>query len=364
MAITKIPAAGFTGNNFRNIIINGDMSIAQRGTSSSGITSSGYICVDRFRHGINNQGTWTISQDTTVPSGQGFTKSMKMDCTTADASPSADDYVWFEQKIEGLANLQHLKKGTSNAESVTVSFWVNATKTGTNVLELYDKDNTRHICQTYTINSSNTWEKKTITFAGDTTGTFNFDNGESASLLFWIGAGSNYTSGALDTTWGSVSGRAAHRAGGQVNHADSTSNNFYLTGIQMEAGTTASDFEFLPYDVNLQRCQRYFYKVTDGTETQRTIGNFSYYTGTSMIGAITIGNTMRDNPSLVQTTGTNYFGFERDGGVDAFNSFTITRVGRNCVYAYNSTEMSGTQGRAGLVYTQNINANISLDSEL
>ena len=309
MAITKIPAAGFTGNNFRNIIINGDMSIAQRGTSSSGITSSGYICVDRFRHGINNQGTWTISQDTTVPSGQGFTKSMKMDCTTADASPSADDYVWFEQKIEGLANLQHLKKGTSNAESVTVSFWVNATKTGTNVLELYDKDNTRHICQTYTINSSNTWEKKTITFAGDTTGTFNFDNGESASLLFWIGAGSNYTSGALDTTWGSVSGRAAHRAGGQVNHADSTSNNFYLTGIQMEAGTTASDFEFLPYDVNLQRCERYFKNVVQNNASsgETHLGMAAQYTGTVAYGTFDLGYRMRTIPSVTFPSGTNYY---------------------------------------------------------
>jgi hypothetical protein len=271
MAIDKVVSASitdssvtdaklsFNSNQFRNIIINGDMSVAQRSTSETGQTSSGYICVDRFNHGINSQGTWTISQDTTVPTGQGFAKSMKMDCTTADASPAADDYIWFEQKIEGQ-NLQYLKKGTSSAESVTVSFWVYATKTGTNVLEFLDKDNTRHICQTYTIDTTNTWEKKTITFAGDTSGAFNNDNGESASLLFWIGAGSNYTSGALDTTWGSFSGRAAHRAGGQVNHADSTSNNFYLTGIQMEVGTSASDFEFLPHDVNLARCQRYYYR--------------------------------------------------------------------------------------------------------
>ena len=242
---------------FRNIIINGDMSIAQRGTSETGITSGAYYTVDRWTTGLSNAGTWTQSQSTGVPTGQGFAKSMKMDCTTADASLAADDYIWFEQKIEGQ-NLQYLKKGTSNAESVTVSFWVYATKTGTNVLEFLDKDNTRHICQTYTINSSNTWEKKTITFAGDTSGAFNNDNGESASLLFWLGAGSNYTSGTLATSWASFSGAAANRAGGQVNHADSTSNNFYLTGVQLEAGTTASDFEFLPYDISFDRCERYF----------------------------------------------------------------------------------------------------------
>jgi hypothetical protein len=295
----------------KNIIINGDMSIAQRSTSEAGQTSSGYICVDRFRHGINNQGTWTISQSTDVPTGQGFATSMKMDCTTADASPAADDYIWFEQRIEGLANLQHLKKGTSNAESVTVSFWVNATKTGTNVLEFLDKDNTRHICQTYTINLSNTWEKKTITFDPDTTGTFNFDNGESASLLFWIGAGTDYTSGGLDTTWGTFSGRAAHRAGGQVNHADSTSNNFYLTGIQMEAGTTASDFEFLPVDVNLGRCQRYYQIIADRTSTgerMAIICGAAVATGTgsgTVYGAIQFPTPMRASATLLSTTVTN-----------------------------------------------------------
>jgi hypothetical protein len=308
MAIDKVVSASitdssvtdaklsFNSNQFRNIIINGDMSVAQRSTSETGQTSSGYICVDRFNHGINSQGTWTISQDTTVPTGQGFAKSMKMDCTTADASPAADDYIWFEQKIEGQ-NLQYLKKGTSSAESVTVSFWVYATKTGTNVLEFLDKDNTRHICQTYTIDTTNTWEKKTITFAGDTSGAFNNDNGESASLLFWIGAGSNYTSGALDTTWGSFSGRAAHRAGGQVNHADSTSNNFYLTGIQMEAGTSASDFEFLPVDVNLARCQRYF--IDMGNQA-----GVSYSSTNGMTWGLQFPTTMRTAPS----TAFNYSG--------------------------------------------------------
>ena len=247
-------ASGVVQNQsaFKNIIINGDMSLAQRATSVSSLTSSGYHALDRFNNGINSQGTWTISQDTTVPTGQGFAKSLKYDCTTADGSPASGDYVWLEQKIEGQ-NLQYLKKGTSSAESVTISFWVYATKTGTNILELLDKDNTRHICQSYTISSSNTWEKKEITFAGDTTGAFNNDNGESASLLFWLGAGSNYTSGSLATSWASFSGAAANRAVGQVNHADSTSNNFYITGIQMESGTAASDFEFLPVDVNINR---------------------------------------------------------------------------------------------------------------
>ena len=245
MAITKIPAAGFTGNNFRNIIINGDMSIAQRGTSSSSITTTGYYTVDRFQQFVSSAGTWTLSQDTDVPSGQGFSKSMKYDCTTADGSLSASSLLLFQQKFEGQ-NLQYLKKGTSSAESLTASFWVKSNKTGTYICQFRDIDNSRSISQSYTISSANTWEKKIITIPGDTTGAFDNDNGDSLRLVFFLGAGSNYTSGTLGTTWGAEVN--ANRAVGQVNLADSTANEWYITGVQLEAGT-ASDFEFLPVDV-------------------------------------------------------------------------------------------------------------------
>jgi hypothetical protein len=241
--------------NFKNIIINGDMSIAQRGTSSSGVTSGGYYTVDRFDFDVTTMGTWTQSQSTDIPSVQGFAKSMKFDCTTADASPGAGDRVFVKYKIEGQ-NLQYLKKGTASAESLTLSFWVKSNKTGTYIAELYDVDNQRQISKSYTINSASTWEKKTITYAGDTSGAFDNDNGNSLQLSLWLGAGSDYTSGTLSTTW--TSATATNRAVGQVNLADSTSNEFYITGVQLEAGTSASDFEFLPFDVNLQRCQRYF----------------------------------------------------------------------------------------------------------
>lgn len=242
---------------FRNIIINGDMSIAQRGTSTSSITSTGYHTLDRFQTQISSLGTWTQSQSTTVPSGQGFSSSLKMDCTTADASPSASDELRIRTKFEGQ-NLQYLKKGTSSAESLTLSFWVRSNKTGTYICELMDNDNSnRHINKSYTISSADTWEKKTITYDGDTTGTLGNDNGASLELSFWLGAGSNYTSGTLQTSWGALT--QANRAVGQVNLADSTSNEWYVTGVQLEAGTSASDFEFLSVDVNLKRCLRYYY---------------------------------------------------------------------------------------------------------
>ena len=245
-----------SGNpNFRNIVINGDMQVAQRSTSVASITTDGYYTVDRFIFQINSLGTWTQSQSTDTPTGQGFGKSFKLDCTTADATPSASDYMILAQKFEGQ-NLQYLKKGTANALPLTASFWVKSTKTGTFICELVDEDNVRSISKSYTVSVSNTWEFKTVTFPGDTTGVLDNDNSSSLKLNFWLGAGTDFTSGTLATTWGARTN--ANIAVGQVNIADSTSNDFLITGVQLEAGTSASDFEFLPYDVDLARCQRYY----------------------------------------------------------------------------------------------------------
>ena len=264
MAITRIgkPAiADVRGVNFRNIIINGDQSIAQRSTSTSSANTSAYHCTDRWFNVGMSIGTWTISQSTDVPTGQGFAKSLKYDCTTAEASPSAGDQLHLSQRIEGQ-NLQYLLKGTSSAKSLTLSFWVKTNKTGTYQVNLRDKDNTRIIGKTYAVSSADTWEKKILTFAGDTTGAFDNDNASSLECEWFLGAGSTYTSGAVPTSWEAES--AGDRAAGlTVNLGDSTSNEWYITGVQLEAGQVASDFEFLPIDVNLERCKRYF--QTKGT---------------------------------------------------------------------------------------------------
>ena len=279
MALSKIPSAGFQDNvKFRNIIINGDMSIAQRGTSFTGLSNGdSQYTLDRFKFQEAGAPTYqfTLSQDTDVPTGQGFAKSLKMDCTTAQSSLAAADGLRIEQRFEGQ-NLQYLKKGTSSAESLTLSFWVKSNKTGTYIAEIFDNDNSRQISKAYTINSASTWEKKTLTYAGDTSGSLDNDNSHSLDVRIWLGAGSNFTSGTLNTSWNSVT--AATRIVGQVNLADSTSNEWYITGVQLEAGTTASDFEFLPHDVNLQRCQRYYFKW--GVTQDNTSGSvYSFGTG-------------------------------------------------------------------------------------
>jgi len=301
---TKIADANVTNpkltsgsqQNFRNIIINGDMSIAQRNTSRTGITSGGYYTLDRFDSAIDSVGTWTQSQDTDVPSGQGFSKSLKMDCTTARANLSASSLAILRTKIEGQ-NVQYLKKGTSSAESLTASFWVKSNKTGTYIAIIYDNDNSRQISKSYTISSANTWEKKTLTFAGDTSGAFDNDNNKSLYLDLYLVAGSNFTSGTLQTSWAAYV--AANSAAGQVNLADSTDNNIWITGVQLEAGTTASDFEFLPVDVNLKRCQRYCYAYANYGDGN-VAGNRSYssqYSNGSIV-YVFYPTTLRATPTL------------------------------------------------------------------
>jgi len=298
------------------------MSISQRSTSASSITSSGYHALDRHRLAISSLGTWTISQSTDVPTGQGFGKSMKFDCTTADASPSAGDVMWVQHRIEGQ-NLQYLKKGTSSAEKTTLSFWVKSNKTGTYIAELEDTDNSRHIAKSYTISSADTWEKKTITFDGDTTGALTNDNNTSLELHLYLGAGTNYTSGTLATSW--ASNTDANRAVGQVNLADSTSNEWYVTGIQLETGSQASDFEFLPHDVNLQRCKRYF----NAFFTENNIPIVQYQSGFRCL-YYPYPIAMRSSPTLSVDT---FVGFS------AFNGTTTSTTG---LYAYENVSYSSS----------------------
>ena len=304
LADARLPANALNSNvsipnqsAFKNIIINGDMSIAQRGTSVSGITGtdSGYKTLDRFYTEISSAGTWTQSQSTDVPSGQGFAKSFKMDCTTATASPT---FLSVDTYFAGQ-NLQYLKKGTSSAKSLTLSFWVKSSKTGTHVTELRDHDNNRTISRTYTISSANTWEKKELTFAGDTTGAFANDNGRSLDVRFFLAVSSAYSSGTLATSWESRTN--ANRAVGQVNLADSTSNEWYITGVQLEAGTSASDFEFLPVDINFTRCQRYCQFIGKGSTSIENIV-MSGYTSTLAYGLVALPTKMRTAPSLTYTT--------------------------------------------------------------
>ena len=256
----------------RNIVINGAMQVAQRGNqnTSDGANTFG---VDRFLVYLRGGAAATVSKDTDVPSGQGFSSSCKIDITTGDALGVANDLALFRQLFEGQ-DLQQLKKGTSNAEKVTVSFWIKSTVTGTYILELDDVDNTRAISKSYTVNSSNTWEHKTITFEGDTTGAFDNDNANSLRLTWALGAGSDFQGVTLATSWASTSDGDA-RYEGQVNAVNSDSNNIYFTGIQMEIGSQATSFEHRSFAEELALCQRYFEFVNGGIDTGMSVSTSS-----------------------------------------------------------------------------------------
>ena len=254
----------------RNKLINGGMQIAQRGTSITTGDNASHFLMDRWvLYCQNTNSRFTVTQSTDTPNG--FGNSLKIDCTTADTSLASNEEVQFQQKIEGF-NTQDFAKGTSAAKQYTLSFYVKTNKTGTYIVRLLGRDNTTsHVAASYTVSDTN-WNRYTITFPADTNTNRadNNDNGEALRVIWWLVAGSAVNSGSLQTTWVNTSDSGA--ATGQVNFADSTSNDFFITGCQLEVGSVATDFEHRSLGQELALCQRYFYKMTE----VNYIGNMYY----------------------------------------------------------------------------------------
>ena len=313
MALSKILPAGqdqFAGA--RNLIINGAVQLWQRATSETTITSNGYRTADRWRMNFGSTGlSHTQEQSSDTPDGFGY--SLKVTATTQYSSLGAADTYELDQRFEGQ-NLQQIKKGTSNAESVTLSFWVKSSVTGTFICAFNDLDTSgqRMVSGSYTVSSANTWEYKTITFPADTTGAFNNDNGLSARIIFCLAAGSNYTSGTLATTWEASSG-GANTYVGQTNLFGTLNATWQITGVQLEVGEQATPFEHRSYGDELVRCQRYF-------EKSHSEGVFG-------------GSTNRDGLVLVTDGG----GF---GAMNGFR-FTVAKRASPTMTGYNEAGTSG-----------------------
>jgi hypothetical protein len=255
--------ANITNNlSNRNLIINGAMQVAQRGTplTVNANLSRGKTCADLWEISSDTNGTAVFSSSKSTDTPNGFGSSLKLDVTTADTSIAADVGTRFLQRFEGQ-NLQAFKKGSSDALQFTLSFYVKSPKTGTHCIELLDIDNNRSVSATYTISQADTWQYVTNTFPADTTGALDNDNAQSFIVLWWLAAGSNFSSGTLNTTWNARV--EANRAVGQVNVTDNTANNFYITGVQLEVGSVATDFEHRSFAQELALCQRYLY-ITNG----------------------------------------------------------------------------------------------------
>jgi hypothetical protein len=341
----------------RNLIINGAMQVAQRGVSTSITHPAGgaHFSPDRFEVGITatDQLAATLSQSTTAPDG--FSNSLKFEVTTAETTLDANELVTIRQKIEGQ-DLQRIAKGTSSAEQVTASFWVRSSNTGTYILELYDLDNTRQVSKSYTINSANTWEYKTITFPADTTGAFDNDNNLSLYFMFWLAAGSDFTSGTLNTSWASET--TANRVVGQANLIAST-NDFYITGIQLEVGSVATEFDHRSFAEELALCQRYFFNPLFG----RTSGAIYYPIHFNQVSTgnngllrwqVTFPVSMRTSPTLTHSLTDAKFQTSAPNGTDnwAFykqNSGWASKVGNSDISVLNIAP-SVNQANVGAYY--------------
>jgi hypothetical protein len=257
----------------RNLVDNGDFQIFQRATSTASITGEAYPAADRFKTNMSDAGTFTMSQSTTVPSGQGFGYSLKMDCTAADASVAAGSYMSIDHRIEA-SRLQKLSWGTSSAKNLTISFWVRSNLTGSFVLEFLHGETTVYNSNTYTIDAANTWEKKIITISGYTATAINNDDGIGLYIFWWLQTGSTYSSGTTtNDTWHTT--QANRGAGLTVDLGTSTDNEFYLTGVQLEIGDVATPFEHSDHHTQLMRCRRYYQKLSGNSY----FGGFVTYQG-------------------------------------------------------------------------------------
>ena len=266
----------------RNVIINGAMNVAQRQVSVTGLggntssTANRYNVCDRWCVDVEGTttGRYTLTQDSSAPSG--FANSLKLACTTADTSIGAAEFVSLNQPIEGQ-NVQAFAKGTSDAKPFAVSFYVKGNASATYVCELFDADNTRHVCKTFSVTTD--WTRVELSFPADTTGAFGDDNGGSLYLQIFLHAGSNFSSGTLPATWASKTN--TNRAAGGDSFFDSTSRTFFITGVQLEVGQNPTEFEHESFDTTRHKCLRYYehnyedgYYPADGVTYSNTNSTF------------------------------------------------------------------------------------------
>jgi hypothetical protein len=304
-------------------------------------STSGYS-LDRWDISNLTGGTYTAQQSTDVPTNAGFSYSLKATVTVADTSITTTENAAFFQPIEGY-NIADLRFGYSNASSVTLSFWVKSTVTGTFSCCLTNSDNSRANPQSFTINSSNTWEQKTITFAGDTSGTWLTTNGIGLFVYVWLAAGPTYQGSA---GW---NGSSIYAITGQANAMSTIGNVFAITGVQLEKGSTATSFDYRPYGTELALCQRYFYKI---------VGNLNPFAGLGS-GLVTASTTARayiKYPVNARTSPTISFGgvvYVYDGGNGTVTSVAINAGDQSCSVDFTCSGGGLTTGRGCVPNTAN-----------
>jgi len=339
---------------FKNRIINGAMVIDQRNAGAS--VTSGFA-VDRFNFQENSSSAFTIQRSTTAPAG--FTNSVLITVTSA-ASATAAQINRFFQRIEGF-NTADLGFGTANAKTVTLSFWARSSLTGTYCASLLNSAADRSYVAEYTISVANTWEYKTITIAGDTTGTWLTDNGIGIQVIFDFGSGSDY-----NATAGSWVAAGDWRTTNQVNFANTNGATFYITGVQLEVGSTATSFDYRPYGTEFSLCERYFQKYSGNSVGGSADGGFVAAPIFSALESYT-GLTfpqMRTGPSLSYSS-LNDFTFYSDAtSRTPLTNFVTNGSSNNRMEIYLTWSSNLTAGFSAWVRINKASGFYSLSAEL
>jgi hypothetical protein len=353
--VQQIPPTGLSDDRlFRNKIINGDFQVFQRATAATTAVQNTYNTADRWKAQISNDGAFTTEQETLSLADQATTGSAtawEIKCTSTDSSIAAGQYALISHDIEAQY-LQDLLYGTSSAKDITVSFWCKSNLTGTFSLFLIKMDSTAYYIPTeFSLSSADTWEKKTITitptqgstsFITGSAAIINNDNGHGIQLGIALAAGSNLQG--TNNTWTSS---AHYTTSNQVNFLSSTDNNFYLTNVQFEIGSDATDFEKLPFDVQLQRCQRYYYLHTSGAESNTSqVGVFSAYSSSNIQTSVFHPVQMRAAATADFIQSTDYYIAYGNNGNDSFVGFDLGGEGNK-----NGSQLYTASGR-GVSVTQ------------
>lgn len=345
----------------KNLVFNGDMNISQRGTTATSVTSDGYYVADRWLLQPSATGTWTVSKETDAPAGSGIATSLKVLCTTAQSSLSANAFMQFNQHFEGQ-DLQKLKKGSSSAETTVLSFWVKSNVTGTYVARIYDATNVRAIHQRYTISSANTWEKKIWLIPGDTVGALSNNTSTSLRITFWLAGGATYNNSTPNTSWAGYD--ASITAGGQVNLASAVNNYFQFTGVQWEIGSSPTQFSLGSGDIQgeLAKCQRYYQRMSGAGSG--VIGSKNNATTTYFIVPLKVN--MRSAPSMASSAVGELSLSALNGSTTyAATSFSSNRSSTwSASFGIGQGTSDGATGDAGILLLDSGNGWIEFSSEL
>jgi hypothetical protein len=363
--VQKVPQSGISGNSsFRNLVINGDMQIAQRGTSATTAVTNTYNTVDRWKPVFSMDGAFTMAQSALSAADvatTGHQYALDIQCSTADTSIAAGQYAWVAHLVEAN-NCRDSLYGSDNAKSLTISFWVKSNLTGTTCGMVAKEDTTYTQAPfEFTINSANTWEHKTVTIPANaaiksSAGAIAYDTGVGLYLAFHLAIGGNYDNG-TNVTW--ETGGASYATTNQLNFLSSTDNDLFITGVQMEFGDAKTPFEYIPHDVQEQRCQRYCMVYGNG---QNFTGG--YYNASAYVCEVYFPTKMRAAPSVTCTDISNSIRVYTNGGIDYLDTLGDNGDTVFMSQLYNNSDASATSGHRGAANINDGNFKLTYDSEL